>query len=122
MIENILQIVYIITVCLCCRACKLYAAAKELVDGVALTAHNPEDQRRLQIYSSTLADKYSGCMHNATELHMFNNDDDDDGVRLQQQHRHHPGGISSQSAASPISMSPPSQQQQPVTAIAATSR
>ena len=53
----------------CVRASKLYQSANELVEGVALTA-NPEDQRKLQVYSNSLMEKHNACKKRAIELNM----------------------------------------------------
>lgn len=50
-------------------ASKLYQSANELVEGVALTA-NPEDQRKLQVYSNSLMEKHNACKKRAIELNM----------------------------------------------------
>lgn len=53
------------------RACKLYSSAKELIDAVALTASEPEDQRKLQLYATNLHSKYSSCKQKAIDLQMI---------------------------------------------------
>jgi len=53
------------------RASKLYCSANELIEGVALTAHDPEDQRKLHLYSVSLLDKHHSCRRRAEELGVF---------------------------------------------------
>lgn len=53
------------------RACKLYTSAHELVEGVALTAHETEDQRKLQNYASSLFEKQRVCKMKATDLYSI---------------------------------------------------
>jgi hypothetical protein len=55
-----------------CRASKLYQSANELVEGVALTAHDPEDQRKLHTYSASLLEKCHACKQRAAELFHYN--------------------------------------------------
>jgi hypothetical protein len=54
------------------RASKLYQSANELVEGVALTAHDPEDQRKLHTYSASLLEKCHACKQRAAELFHYN--------------------------------------------------
>jgi hypothetical protein len=53
------------------RASKLYLSANELVEGVALTANDPEDQRKLQAYMHSLMEKHNTCKQRAAELLIY---------------------------------------------------
>jgi len=53
------------------KARKLYAASNQLVEGVALTAQDPEEQRKLQNYSASLQEKVGACSAQAKALLMF---------------------------------------------------
>ncbi len=53
------------------RASKLYLSANELVEGVALTANDPEDQRKLQAYMHSLMEKHNACKQRAAELLIY---------------------------------------------------
>ena len=53
------------------RACKLYAGARELIEGVALTASEPEDQRKLRHYAASLQEKFAICRKRANDLLML---------------------------------------------------
>lgn len=58
--------------CCCSRACKLYQSAYDLVEGVALTANDTEDQRKLYAYSASLLEKLNSCKQRAAELFHYN--------------------------------------------------
>jgi hypothetical protein len=49
-------------------ASKLYATAKNLVDGVLLTAADADDQHRLRVYASSVRDKHRACRQREADL------------------------------------------------------
>lgn len=64
------------------RSYKLYASAKDLVDGVALTACDPDDQRKLRQYAAALQEKYATCRKRASDLLMVDDADSAGGGSL----------------------------------------
>lgn len=52
------------------RACSLYISSKDLIDAVLITTADPDDQKKLQMYSDIIFDKFNSCKHRVDELQL----------------------------------------------------